>query len=277
MTIGVDVFEGNGQVDWKSAKQNGNVSFALLRAAEATVPDKEYATYVKQCAALGIKTGAYLFFHWTSYSPEAQGSALVKAIGKPDKTGFPPTIDVEKVRGVTPSQALDVLERCARVVRDAIGVRPMIYTSKVVCEDPSQLDNVLATSDFGRNPLWLKYWPYPVGSQAVYSPAIVNALPRPAVPSPWAGSWLLEQYQGDAVNLPGFSTNVDMNRLNVVKQGDVGGTVTWVQEIAGKLVVDGSFGPATAARIRELQLAAGLTGDAIVGLETWPILLWKNT
>jgi len=279
VTIGVDVFDGNGQVDWKSAKANGNVSFALVRATEATMLDEQYPNYITQCAAQGIRSSAWMFFHWTGASPEAQATALLNAIGKPDKRGFPPAIDVEFPHGrlgLTPSQCRDLLERCVRVVHDAIGVWPMIYTSKVVAEDPAQLDNVLAGSDLGNCPLWVKYWPFPEGSQAVYSPAQVAALSPPHVPLPWGTAWVVQQTQGDATNLPGFKTKVDMNRVHVVQQGDVGDTVKLIQRCAGGLTVDGSFGPKTTSRIRELQLAAGLYGDAVVGLDTWPLLLWKN-
>lgn len=290
MAIGVDVFSGNGQIDWKSAKANGNVSFALVRATESTVLDEQYPNYITQCAAQGIRTGAWMFFHWTGASPETQATMLINAIGKPDKRGFPPAIDVEfphgrSFLGITPSQCRDVLERCVRVVRDAIGVWPMIYTSLVVCEDPDGLDNVIADSDLGNCPLWIKYWPFPEGSQAVYSPSQVNALSPPHVPLPWGNqidhardaAWVIQQTQGDATNLPGFKTKVDMNRVHVVQKGDTGDTVKLVQRLAGGLTVDGSFGPKTADRVRELQLAAGYAGDGIVGLETWPILLWRNT
>lgn len=280
MTIGVDVYEGNGAISWSSTK-GANVAFAFLRAAEATVPDSEYITYLRQCHAVGIKSSPFLFFHWSRlYTPESQAAALLKLYAV-DKRAFPPTIDVEvqggnlKALGFTPTEALGLLERCVHTVRDAIGVWPMIYTSKVVAEDPDQLDGVLEGTDIGNCPLWIKYWPYAQETQAVYSPSVVNALPSPVVPKPFTG-WVVQQYQGDAKNLPGVPTLVDMNRVNVVQQGALSDTVKLVQKLAGELVVDGSFGAKTASRIRELQLAAGQAGDGIVGLDTWPILLWKN-
>jgi peptidoglycan hydrolase-like protein with peptidoglycan-binding domain len=41
----------------------------------------------------------------------------------------------------------------------------------------------------------------------------------------------------------------------------------------GEVVVDGIFGPITAAAVRDFQQSAGLIVDGIVGNQTWPALI----
>ena len=54
----------------------------------------------------------------------------------------------------------------------------------------------------------------------------------------------------------------------LLKNGSVGQEVKLLQEKLG-LKADGSFGPATEAKVKEWQSANGLTADGIVGDTTW--------
>lgn len=78
----------------------------------------------------------------------------------------------------------------------------------------------------------------------------------PSLPSPPAGNWL-----EDPVALP------------VIRLGDRGDPVRRVQGLllaAGHpVVVDGEYGPATAAEVRDFQSRLGLEVDAVVGRATW--------
>lgn len=281
MSVGIDVYEGNGNPRWSDTKKAG-ISFALVRAMEMTTKDKKYDEYVAACRAAGIATSPYHFMHWgaASASPEEQMHALLDFIGPCDHRRPPPCIDVEfphgrAATGLTAGQAYEWLLRAVVVVKAALGVMPMIYTSKVVWEDPDGLNNLPGT-ELVDCPFWPKWWPFPVGAQAVYSPVIVNGLPNPATPHPWLDQWLVTQYAGDAINCPGFATKVDMNRTRTLKLGDHGGTVSWIQRRAGGLVADGSFGPKTEARIKEIQAAEGLEVDGMVGYFTHSVLAWMT-
>lgn len=82
---------------------------------------------------------------------------------------------------------------------------------------------------------------------------------------------------GDALGMPGFSPGAtDTNRVNLVKCGNKGTIVKWIQARAGNLVADGDFGPKTEARIKQLQAAYALAADGIVGVDTFTLLTWLN-
>jgi N-acetyl-anhydromuramyl-L-alanine amidase AmpD len=70
--------------------------------------------------------------------------------------------------------------------------------------------------------------------------------------------------------------SLDRAKKQVVKRGDKGEAVRWVQALLGrhKLAVrmDDSFGPATAAAVRMFQQRNGLKADGVVGPRTWAAL-----
>lgn len=74
--------------------------------------------------------------------------------------------------------------------------------------------------------------------------------------------------------------------LPVIRQGDKGTPVERLQTLligrgyycggrkySGREYPDGDFGPATLVAVQDLQKAAGLTQDGIVGEKTWPALI----
>jgi peptidoglycan hydrolase-like protein with peptidoglycan-binding domain len=52
--------------------------------------------------------------------------------------------------------------------------------------------------------------------------------------------------------------------------------VQWIQRRLPGLVVDGIFGPATAAAVKTFQTAKKITADGIVGLNTVQLLAWQT-
>lgn len=57
-----------------------------------------------------------------------------------------------------------------------------------------------------------------------------------------------------------------------VRRGDRGDTVRLLQRLLGGLTVDGRFGPATEAAVRQHQRLHGLTADGVAGPATWATL-----
>jgi peptidoglycan hydrolase-like protein with peptidoglycan-binding domain len=274
MGVGIDVFSGNGVLDFVAAKARGRCSFVGVRAAYGTTPDSRYHEYVKQCRDLGIPTFAYLFLRFGAGvgSPEDQGQVLLDTMGAQNDHELTPVIDLEfpggsRPPGVTSGAALEWFLRCYTTVKAGLGgADPGVYTSEVVWIDPDGMNNLACPEVIGAWS-WTKYWPWPPGTSAIYDLATVNGLAAPRVAPPFAGNWELQQYMGDAPNYPGCPTKVDMNRSHVLAQGTKGGSVQWVQRKL-KITIDGAFGPQTDATVRAFQAAHGLQVDGVVGLAT---------
>lgn len=277
MTTGIDIasVDGNGTPDWTAALQQGHLRFVGLRAVEGLTPDTWYPTYRRQLDALGVPNFPYLLLTANLDTPEAQAKKALDVIGTLNDHYFPLALDVEGPRrGLTAAQWLDWIIHAKRVIADAIGVPPLLYSSRTYWIDPAGLNNLPApelTDCLG----WWKLYPYPVRSPAVYDPTIVNALAPPSAPPPWDGAWALQQFQGDALGYPGFRATVDMNRVHVQREGDVGSSVRWIQQRLPGLVIDGTFGPKTRAAVETYQTANKIPADGIVGIDTTQLLAWE--
>src|SRR5262245_6153270 len=85
--------------------------------------------------------------------------------------------------------------------------------------------------------------------------------------------WRRARVAALGVSTPGTSTG----GRPLLREGSTGAAVSALQSFmrrvfpsyAGGLVVDGDFGPATAAAVREFQRRTGLDADAVVGPATW--------
>ena len=260
---------GNKNPDWARAKSAGRISYAIIRGAWGIWKDPVFDRDWPKMKAAGIVRGAYLFLRFPHHkyprcpSPVAQAKAFILAVGKLEKTDFPPSLDVEFPGGraetkLTARQCLDGVREAWKVLKDHYGVAPIIYTSaRVWHEDLSDLP----APDLVESPLWLaRYFDFKKGPFVRDPNRFAGGRRTPPVPPPWgdATNWWIHQYQGDAVALPGFPTgNIDMNRFNVTKPGAVGDRVRWVQRRLG-VQVSGSFDAATTAALKSFQRKSGL-------------------
>jgi hypothetical protein len=175
---------------------------------------------------------------------------------------LPPTIDVEFPgngigdTSLTAPQALDRLLTALGVLRAEYGT-VMIYTSaRVWAEDLRDID----CTDVASCPLWLKVsYPFRAG-QPPHRESVpaVGALPRPWRAAGSAGAWI-EQYQGDSVAVPGFSSTVDLNEF-LLTGHEPDPRAAWVADRVQ------SHGRAT---IDDFQTSVGLAQDGIIGLDTF--------
>jgi peptidoglycan hydrolase-like protein with peptidoglycan-binding domain len=275
-TVGIDIasVDSNGTPNWSTAIQQGGLRFVGLRAAQGLTADPWYSTYRTQLDAIGVPNFPYLFLMPNVATPESQAYNVLDLVGTLNNHYFPLALDVEGNRnGLSAAEWLDWVTRAYVVIKAALGVPPLLYTSQVYWADPDGMNN-LPAPQLADCVGWWKYWPWPVESPAVYSAAIVDKLSPPPVPSPWGSQWLIEQYMGDATSYPGFRSTVDMDRLNVQQQGAQGDSVKWIQRRLPGLVVDGLFGPATAAAVKTFQAQKKIAADGIVGLDTTQLLAW---
>lgn len=184
-----------------------------------------------------------------------------------------PFFDVEMDSDILSADAYyDWILEVAKGLRSAFGAWPGMYTSERVWTE------VLKNHSAGQLvncPLWIaKPWPW-----ATNTPVHIDGAPgyNPTTIPEFGDAWMIYQYQGDGLGMPGFSPGaVDMNRVNIIKRGAKGATVKWIQARAGNLAVDGDFGPQTEARIKSLQMAYALAADGIVGIDTYTLLTWLN-
>lgn len=275
-TIGIDIasVDSNGTPDWSAARSLGHLRFVGLRAIEGTTPDPWYPTYRTQLDALGVPNFPYLRLVPSLDTPEAQASRALGVVGTLNNHYFPLALDVEGDRnGLTAQAWLDWVSRAALMIRDVLGVPPLLYTSRAYWMDPAGLAG-LPAPQLADCLGWWKYWPYPVRAPAVYDPAQVDALPPPPAPPSFGTAWALQQFQGDALGYPGFRSTTDLDRVHVVRQGDVGDSVRCVQRRLPGIAIDGIFGPATAAAVRTFQASKKVAADGVVGLDTWQLLSW---
>jgi len=275
--IGIDIasVDQNGTPDWGLAQKLGHLRFVGLRAVEGITPDSWYPTYRRQLDALGVPNFPYLIMTPGIATPEGQAAKVLDVVGTLNDHYFPIALDVEgDRRGLSAVEWLNWVIRAYREIRDALGVPPLLYTSRTYWIDPDGMAN-LPAPELADCLGWWKYWPYPVRSPAIYDPALVDQLVPPPAPPPWGTQFGIQQYQGDALGYSGFRSTVDMDRLHVQKQGDQGDSVKWIQKRLPGLSVDGIFGPATSSAVKMFQVQNKITADGIVGLDTTQLLTWR--
>lgn len=275
-SIGIDLasVDKNRTPKWIDATTVGNVGFVGVRCAYGTLPDDWYPTYRTQLDALGIPNFPYLFLVPNQATPEDQVNRALDRLGVLNRSYFPFAIDVEgDRRGLTPAQWRSWVVRANEVFRTRYGAPAMIYSSQVYWVDPDGMNNE-AAPELADCTGWWKLWPLPPRSPAIYDPTVVDQLSPPPTPPPWKGSWQLQQYQGDAIKLPGFTSTVDMNRVHIVKRGDKGESVKYIQKRLPNIAIDGDFGPLTESAVRSFQANENVTADGAVGLDTAQLLAW---
>jgi len=288
MIFGLDCasVDKNKNPNWGRAKAEGPLSFALLRASYGRTPDSRFAHDWPEIKMAGLTRGAYLFLRFPKRGreappdPDVQAQALVDTVGALDRTDFPVTIDVEfpdggRVdTGMTSAQALDWVRAAWKVAHDAYGVAPMLYTSARVWRE--DLNNAPAP-DLAESPMWLARYFWKAGRPAARDAgAFAERRLDPPVPPAWGDSsnWWIHQYQGDAVEFPGFSSTVDVNRFNPMVKGARGDRVKWVQRRLG-VSETGTFDAAMLAQVRAYQRKRGLVDDGVVGPRTFASLCWS--
>jgi GH25 family lysozyme M1 (1,4-beta-N-acetylmuramidase) len=294
--LGLDTYalDGNKVRDWVKAKAEGSISFAIFQSNYGNFRSRTFAREWPKIKDAGIVRGAYLFLRFPNPkadkkfgpapTPLAQARAFIDTVKLDRYVDLPPAFDVEfpghggwKLTGMGQQQLLDRVRVAWKVLKDYYGVAPIIYTSARVWRhdlgDPEAPDLI-------ESPLWLTPYPFGTGGAAVHNPEAFVSGGRyhpPPVPRPWGvGNWWIHQYQGDAVQLPGFATgNVDMNRFNTMAKGETGNRVTWAQRRLG-IAQTGAFDAAMETALRTLQEKNGLVADGVIDPRTFVYLCWSN-
>lgn len=190
--LGIDVFHGNGTIDWNAVKADPqNIKFVYVKATQgSTFQDPCYAANIKGATATGFATGAYHFFSLES-TAQSQADNFIQQVGDTYPYTLPPAFDYEmNVTGADSASVLAAIETWLNAVKSKWGITPVIYSSVNYW---SQLGN---PAGFSQYPLWL----------ANYNPGM------PGVPGGW-NEWAIWQYS-ESGSVSGVSGAVDMNKYN---------------------------------------------------------------
>ncbi len=257
---GIDVSHWQGTIDWNQVKNDG-IDFAFVKATEGVdFIDPRYQQNMQGAIAAGVHTGPYHFTRidsfngvpFTSYdgSPFLPGSdPYVDAVGEANdfldaitpyyNTGLhlPPVADVEGL----PDFGDQSLERTfisnwmqlfSDTVSDALGVRPLIYTSKFGANN-RYTPEVAAQHD-----LWLAWWK----GTGTSDPPVQSD-------TPLFDRWQFWQYTSTG-SVAGISGNVDRNVFE--------GTLTDLESLL--IGNDGPVQPWPVTTITDFELDEGYFG-----------------
>lgn len=283
--IGTDYasIDGNNPPNWSEAKSKGGIAFTIPRAVYGRPVSGSNGqifidpVWTRDSAAIraaGLPLTGYLFVCYPQRDidtppPEEQVAAYVQTVKLQPFIDFAPAFDVEEASNLlTADQMFDWTHRIWNALRLHYGAIPIMYSSRRVWSE--NLNNH-AAGPLIESALWIaKPWPW-----EIRTPAHLDGAPNynPQTIPPWGDQWFFYQYQGDAIQCPGFTSTVDLNRFRTCKEGAVGDHVKWIQRRLG-ITADGIFGPQTKNAVVSFQGWHSLQTDGIVGLRTFAALCW---
>lgn len=259
-----------------ACQQAGSTAaIAIMRGAWGVDPDPTIKRDWQHAQFWGFTTGAYLYLR-KGYKPADQIRVFREAVGPLAATDLPPIIDLEDT-WPSPAAELVALTQAWDEMSSVYGTEPMIYDSGRIWRD--DLPGLMPPDRILESPQWVaKPWPWAVRTPAQLAPGpFASGKYDPDVPTPWGpGNWWLHQYQGDAIPVAGFTSTVDLSRFNLMREGEQGARVEWVQRRLG-MPTTGLFDASMASRLRSFQSTHGLTTDAIIGPKTFPLVCWTHS
>jgi lysozyme len=141
--LGMDVSSFDGVIDWAQAATC--VHFAYARVSDGTSLDSKFVANQVGASAANVPFGAYQFFQ-PAQDPVAQADIVIGVVHAGD---LRPAVDVEISGGQPPATVAMRLRTWVDLVKQAIGVDPVIYTSTGLW------NTIVADASFTSNPLWI--------------------------------------------------------------------------------------------------------------------------
>jgi GH25 family lysozyme M1 (1,4-beta-N-acetylmuramidase) len=222
---GIDVYNGDGAVNWTTAK-NAGIQFAFVKATEGVnFVDARFAANMQNANAAGVYVGPYHFCRvdskngvpFTSYdgSPFTPGSDpyldatseaidFIDAIRPYYRSGYylPPVADVEGLpdfgnASLNKTFISNWVQLFSDTVNHALGFRPMIYTSK------SKANSIYTSAVAASHDLWIAWWK----GTGTTSPPVPSDTPL------W-DPWLFWQWSatGSVAGVPGSGIDHDCDK-----------------------------------------------------------------
>ena len=124
---GIDISEHSGAVNWNGFDRE-RFAFVYLKATEGVdLADARFQEHWLELKRRGIPRGAYHFFV-TEDDPQQQADFFLHTLGG-EAGEMPPVLDVELVGHHTKGALAPRLKIWLNAVEQALGVRPIIYTT----------------------------------------------------------------------------------------------------------------------------------------------------
>ena len=195
------------KMDFKKAVTAG-ARFVLIKVSERGGVDSDFLYHWAAAKEAGLPRGGYHFLRW-DLSGLMQARIFCDLL-KNDPGELPPVADFEAPAkdGLYPSNAL--LAQFLEAVEDALGIRPMIYTSPGFWNSYGKIKN---TGRF--DPKWA-YYPLWI---AHYFKTYTHGSTKPQEIEPWKSNgktWTFWQWSavGDGYQYGAESKGIDLNWFN---------------------------------------------------------------
>lgn len=157
MGLLIDLSSNNGAVDMKRVAAAG-IDGAFVKATEALTYRNPYFTRQRaDCAAVGMRFGAYHFARpdRNPFGAEDEAEHFCDVVGRLDRRDLKPVLDLEVRGNAISDRQLEAWARAFNgVVRRRLGVYPLFYSYPAFITDmgPDRpIGNGLWLASFGRN------------------------------------------------------------------------------------------------------------------------------
>lgn len=204
---GIDISHWQGTINWPSVA-GGGYKFAFMKATQGTTyVDPTFTTNRTNAVAAGLMVGFYDFCEVSTTASDGATEAnhFLATIKPLYQAGqyFPPVADVESFpTGLTTAQLKTAtsnwVQSFSDTIYNALGVRPLIYTSK------SRANSIYSDTVALNHPLWLAWWK-----------GTGTTSPPTAADTPQWGKWDFWQWSNGADTIaqdspvPGIAGNCD--------------------------------------------------------------------
>ncbi len=131
---GVDVSAYQGEIDWAELAEQGDISFAFIKATEgSTFVDSRFDYNYAEARKTKLRVGAYHFFSFESEG-KTQAENFIKAVSKTENM-LPPVIDLEFYGEFWKNQprrdkVQGELDDMLALLEAHYGVKPIIYLTE---------------------------------------------------------------------------------------------------------------------------------------------------
>lgn len=124
---GIDVSHYQAQINWDTIATQ-NIHFAFVKATEGNaLTDSLYCHNWSEMKRVGLKRGAYHFFHPT-ISAEKQAKNFINLV-ELEFGDLPPVLDVEVLDGVSKVRLISSVREWLFNVEIKYNIKPIIYTN----------------------------------------------------------------------------------------------------------------------------------------------------